>query len=217
MGEYEKRRDKMLTYYPEVARVGNLALALSRAFAEVGSSLSAYSPVPPEKPIWSPFSDHPDAPGTTVPEFARVKVGDQTCQVTIGWFEVPLGSFSLEFFKAFMTDDLAEWQGSIDTSELGKTAQTISRVYEHHAEIGEVAHTFGLDFHAPPPPREDPAAVRRFMKRVLEKFDEPARGELELLVERFAESRRRGEEPDPSDVERLTAVSDELRKRRFGT
>jgi hypothetical protein len=61
----------MLTYYPEVARVGNLASALSQALAEAGSSLTAYSPVPPEKPIWSPFSEHPDAPGMTVPEAAR--------------------------------------------------------------------------------------------------------------------------------------------------
>src|SRR5687768_15812258 len=96
-----KRRNKMLTFYPEVASVGNLAHALYRAFAEQGSALTAYSPIPPEKPTWSIFSDHPSAPGTSVPEAARVKTGKRACQVEIGCFEVPLGTFRLDFYDSY--------------------------------------------------------------------------------------------------------------------
>ena len=191
--EYGQRRNQMLTYYPEVATAGTLSAALSNGFAEASSALTAYSPVPPEKPIWSPFSDHPDAPGMTVPEFARVEAGDRTCQVKIGSYEVPLGWFSVEFFRADSFDVLAYPDGGVHARDLDTAVQIIVRVFEREAGIRDAAEEFGVAYHEPPPPPPDPMAFDRFRERL-------------TLVARFAELRERGEEPDPRDIERFNEL-----------
>jgi hypothetical protein len=156
LGEYEKRRSKMLTYYPEVARVGNLASALSQAFAEAGSSLMAYSSVPSEKPKWSPFSEHPDARGMTVPEAARVGVGDRTCQVWIGFGLVPLGVYRLDFCWASPDDDIVDLDGWINAEDLLSSAQMIIGAYEHDQTLEEVAREFAATFGLRPTPKRGP-------------------------------------------------------------
>jgi hypothetical protein len=177
----------MLTYYPDVVPAG-LSDALSRRFAE-GSALTAYPPVPPEKPVWSPFSDHPDAPGMIVPEFARVEAGDRACQVKIGSFEVPLGWFSVAFFTSDSIDVLARPEGRVDLADLDATMNVIVRVYERDAEIHDVAEELGVTYHDAPPPPPDPVAFDRFRERL-------------LLAVRIAEHRGRAEEPDPREFER---------------
>ena len=132
----------------------------------------------------------------------------------IGWFQVPLSSFRLDFFEAYRTDDLASLQGAVDAEDLGTSAQIINGVFEHNRALDEVAHEFAVPFHPRPTPKDDPATRMRLIKRVLEKFDEPVRRELERFVERSAELRSRGEEPDPRDIERLTELLAESRKPR---
>ena len=90
----------------------------------------------------------------------------------------------------------------------------ISCVYEHDQALDEVAHEFAASYHPRPLPKEDPAISKRFLERVLQKFDEPVRQELERLAERFAEARSRGEEPDPRDIEWLTKLLGESRERK---
>ena len=146
MSEYKKRRDNMLTYYPQVAPVGDLATALSEVFANADSSLMAYSPVPPEKPIWSIFSDHPDAPGTTVPEMARVKTGERGCQVYIGWFLVPLGTYLAEFFDSDEDDEIAYLDCWIDSTDLLTVSNIIRRTFEDDAAVSDLADEYGVRF-----------------------------------------------------------------------
>ena len=135
--EYQKRRHQMLAYYPDVSPVGNLTDALTGALAAVGSTLTAIWSIPPEEPTWSPFSDHPEAPGTTVPEETWVR---GFCLVRIGWFQHALGEFGITFEK----------RGMIVATDLATTATIIHRVLEHHQEPSAVAQEFDVVFHPAP-------------------------------------------------------------------
>ena len=147
----------MLSCYPEVASAGDLATALSRTFAAEGSSLTAYSPVPPRKPTWSIFSDHPKAPGKTVPEFARVKADQRACQLYIGWFEVPLGTYHVEFFDSSERDEIADLDCWIDAKDLRTAGRIIRGAFERDAEVSELAAEHGAMFGRRPRSREEEA------------------------------------------------------------
>ncbi len=179
--EYAKRRANALTYYPDVAAAGNLAGALIGAFAEMGSSLTAYSPAPPDEPIWSPFSDHPEAPGTTVPEYARVRVGGRICQVRIASFPFALVAFGLEFFEGEdeTYDRLGNEVGTIVTNDLDTTAHIIRRALDDEAELSELAQEYGVIFRPPPKLTSSPsmdATATRMLAHIYEKLN--AREEL---------------------------------------
>jgi hypothetical protein len=200
----------MLTYYPEVAAVGNLADALSQAFAQLGSSLTAFSPVPPEEPIWSIFSDHPDAPGTTVPETARITAPDgRTCQAEIGCGLVPLGTFLFDFFD---DEDLSDFQGWLEALVLTSPVRVIQRAFEQGDDLDEVSRELGLVFHRRPEPSPETIKSRQreargMAVRALEKLvdvpdklgrrfveaesDEGRRAVLQELMEAQSDEERR--------------------------
>jgi hypothetical protein len=179
--EYRRRRQKMLTYYPDVAAAGNLADALIGAFARMSSSLNAYSAVSPDEPIWSPFSDHPQAPGTTVPEYARVSAKSKTCQVIIGHCLEPLGAFDLGFFAGGSRTGLGRDLGHIVTGRFDTTTFIVRRVLEQDAGIAELAHKLGVSYRAPPD-LSTPAmaeAANRAIKRVRQKLADTERPKTE--------------------------------------
>ncbi len=153
--EWERRRNETLTYYPEVARVGNLADALTEALAEMGSSLTASPPFPLDEPVFSPFNDHPDARGMTVPEFASVSAEGRKCDVSIALFEFPLGMYGITFFvdgaidrveNTVTTGDL----GTIVASDLATVALVVRSSLEDGAELAQLAQASGAAFEPPP-------------------------------------------------------------------
>ena len=165
--DWARRRHETLKYYPDVARVGNLADALTEALAELGSSLTASPPFPLDEPVFSPFNDHPDAPGMTVPEFGIVKAKGRKCGVSIALFSFPLGMYGLSFFDeaasehldlrlksdTIITGDL----GTIIANDLATVALVIRRALEEGADLAQLARASGAVFEAPLRVRSNPA------------------------------------------------------------
>ena len=181
--EWARRRNETLTYYPDVARVGNLADALTEALAETVflhriGSLSFY------EPVFSPFNDHPDAPGMTVPEFASVTTKGRKCDVSIALFEFPLGMYGLTFFVDGATEHLDSGlaSGTIITGDLGTiivddlatVALVISSALEDGAELSQLAQASGAIYAAPArfkSGRTMDASVNRILANIRAKLD----------------------------------------------
>ena len=201
--EWARRRNEALTYYPDVARVGNLADALTEAFAEIGASLTASSPFPLDDPVFSPFNDHPDALGMTVPEFASVSARGRVCRVSIAFFSFALGDYGLSFSSGeargqegsgqesdtIITGDLS----TIIANDLATVALVIRRALKDGAELAQLAQASGATFEPPPRFRSNPA-MEASVKRIL------------------ANIRAKLASTDPQDQERVRRAGEALRK-----
>jgi hypothetical protein len=201
--EWARRRNEALTYYPDVARVGNLADALTEALAEMGSALTASSPFPLDDPVFSPFNDHPDALGLTVPEFASVTAQGRVCRVSIAFFPFALGEYGLNFSSdkvrehegsrherdTIISDDL----GTIVADDLATVALVIRRALEDGAELAQLAQDSGAIFEPPPRFKSNPA-LEASAKRIIANV----RAKLASI--------------DPQDQERVRRAGETLEK-----
>src|SRR4029079_17433847 len=144
--EFKRRWNETLTYYPDVARAGNLAVAITRALAQAGSSLRAYCPYPPDMQVWSAHTDHREAPGQTVPQVARVRLGNRHCEVRIASSRNPLGSYGLSFYRHDIDTYPGPYEGShtnlvgwVVASGLSSAVPILRRALEDGARIDELA------------------------------------------------------------------------------
>lgn len=208
-----RRRRTLSKYYPDVAALGFLAEALTRAFFKMGSPLRAYSPVPPEEPFaWSPITNHPEDPGETEPDWASVRVGDRACQVIAGYRSVPLGSFELGFFHSENESVEAQVRqtiirimaipdpvegvpsgslGRIVTEDLARTAHIIRRFFEDRAELGDLAQEYGVSFQPYVPMRFNPDTVNNMLRNILKKIEKTDRQKAQDLRLEWEESEKR--------------------------
>lgn len=181
----------MLTYYPAVAASGNLAEALTRSFGRMGSSLSAYSPEPSAPP---PSTDSPQPPHMPEADWARVRVGDRLCQMVIGLFIFPIGSFCLTFFdkENENNDALTSPLGMMLTEDLATAAHIIRRFLEDRAGLKRLAKESGVRFAPDPYSRPAPDSVQRMLRDILvnlaESDEQKAEELLRHILEELAES-----------------------------